>query len=396
VFAGGCDLQAAVVVADAGIEVVSELVDHSLMRRDGERYRMLDTIRSFAAEDADGQGETTEFRDRHLAHYIALMARVFQGGEEVDGRHAWLRTCQLERDNLRAALDHALAGGDGSLVEAITRPVGIYWLLAGAMREGERWTQARLDQIDPSRVGDRARAIMVLAEYPRWAGEHDRAIALRTEAIALARQSGDSEILATLLDDISWSLAANGRLEEAQAAVAEALELREREPDDAMGMAHTLSARADLYLREHRPQAALDLIPAIRACDERTPRQPIAIETDQLEAHALLDAGRRDEADGRLRYVLHASIQDDFRIGMLSALEGLARLAADEDPPRAAQLIGIADRVRAESGLGGYDPEAFTRLGADLRSRCGAEEFDAQRAAGHALPIAAIESAVLA
>ena len=92
---------------------------------------------------------------------------------------------------------------------------------------------------------------------------------------------------------------------------------------------------------------------------------------------------------------MHASIQDDFRIGMLSALEGLTRLAADEDPPRAAHLVGIVDRVRAESGLGGYDPEACTRLAAEVSSRCGADVFDAQRAAGHALPIAAIESAVL-
>ena len=36
-FAGGCDLEAAVAVADAGIDVIGELVDHSLMRRDGER-----------------------------------------------------------------------------------------------------------------------------------------------------------------------------------------------------------------------------------------------------------------------------------------------------------------------------------------------------------------------
>jgi hypothetical protein len=80
---------------------------------------------------------------------------------------------------------------------------------------------------------------------------------------------------------------------------------------------------------------------------------------------------------------------------VLSALEGPARLAADDDPPRAAHLIGIADRVRAESGLGGYDPEAFTRLAQEVSSRCGADVFGAQRAAGHALPIAAIESAVL-
>jgi hypothetical protein len=78
------------------------------------------------------------------------------------------------------------------------------------------------------------------------------------------------------------------------------------------------------------------------------------------EAHALLDAGRRDEADGRLRYVLHSSIQDDFRIGMLSALEGLtvpmtvhlvksASLArtvpSGADPPRAevAAVVPIED-----------------------------------------------------
>jgi hypothetical protein len=57
------------------------------------------------------------------------------------------------------------------------------------------------------------------------------------------------------------------------------------------------------------------------------------------------------------------------RWGILDALEGLAQLAAERDPWRAALLIRMADRVRAGSGLAGYDTAAFELLVRDVRAR---------------------------
>ena len=53
VFTGGCTLEAAEAICDADIDAIASLVDKSLLRRTGDRYWMLETIREFAAERLD-------------------------------------------------------------------------------------------------------------------------------------------------------------------------------------------------------------------------------------------------------------------------------------------------------------------------------------------------------
>ena len=80
VFAGGFTLDAAqgvgaddIVPVDAIAAVLVHLVDQSLVVADhqaaGTRYRLLDTVRSFAAEELAAAGRGDEVRDRHLGWY---------------------------------------------------------------------------------------------------------------------------------------------------------------------------------------------------------------------------------------------------------------------------------------------------------------------------------------
>ncbi len=50
VFAGGCTLEAAEEICGADLDEIASLVDKSLLRRTGDRYWMLETIREYAAE----------------------------------------------------------------------------------------------------------------------------------------------------------------------------------------------------------------------------------------------------------------------------------------------------------------------------------------------------------
>ena len=54
VFAGGCTLEAVEDVCGADIETIGALVDKSLVRSDGERFAMLETIREYASETIRG------------------------------------------------------------------------------------------------------------------------------------------------------------------------------------------------------------------------------------------------------------------------------------------------------------------------------------------------------
>ena len=119
VFAGGLTLDAAENVGAAGevgqyevLELLSALVDKSLaqVNEKGDRYRLLETIRAYAAEELSVSGEEHAARDRHLAFFVGLGERA-KVGMATSAISSWLGVLDIELDNLRAALDWSLASG---------------------------------------------------------------------------------------------------------------------------------------------------------------------------------------------------------------------------------------------------------------------------------------------
>jgi tetratricopeptide (TPR) repeat protein len=122
VFAGGFDLDAAeaVCVSDAVdaldvLDLLGSLVAKSLVIADysaqAVRYRMLETIRQYSAQEllrAEGDEEVLRIRDRHAAYYLSLAEA---GGPALSGHGQadWLRRFDVEYDNLRAVFQHLAA-----------------------------------------------------------------------------------------------------------------------------------------------------------------------------------------------------------------------------------------------------------------------------------------------
>ena len=121
IFAGGFTLDAAEsVVSDEAIDEfaildhLDALVDKSLVVAGdtdlGRRYRLLETIRQYAADRLDESGETQALRERHAAHYLQLTRRTapdLWGRDEVRA----LDTLDADLDNVRAMLDWQEAQG---------------------------------------------------------------------------------------------------------------------------------------------------------------------------------------------------------------------------------------------------------------------------------------------
>src|SRR5262249_59575927 len=102
VFAGGWSLDAAEQVAGASLDALQSLVEKSLVRFDGERYSLLETIREFAAEQLDESGELEETRRRHFEYFAALAAREDTSAEAGYGGQPGARLVCGE--NIRGAL----------------------------------------------------------------------------------------------------------------------------------------------------------------------------------------------------------------------------------------------------------------------------------------------------
>jgi predicted ATPase len=98
---------------DAVRRLVAELVELSIVQvptpgRGPARYRILDTIRTFAAEHLEVLGRTRAAAARHADHFLAFaeLARPHRRGADEG---AWVAGIVAELDNLRAAHRHFVA-----------------------------------------------------------------------------------------------------------------------------------------------------------------------------------------------------------------------------------------------------------------------------------------------
>jgi hypothetical protein len=199
VFAGGCSLDAAENVCCGGeieetLDLLSALVDKSLLIKeggdDGPRYRMLETVRDYAAARLKGAREPESVRDRHLAYFLDL-------GERAEpellrpNQLEWYRALEREPDNLRVALDWSRTAGP----EIGLRMVAALWRFSydrGYIKEGrERVAAALARETDESHTALRANALFGLAGFLCMMGDLEESRRLLEECRAIRANVGD-------------------------------------------------------------------------------------------------------------------------------------------------------------------------------------------------------------
>lgn len=204
VFSGGWSLTAAEsVVGDddtpAGevLDVMGRLVERSMVVVEpgaSTRYRMLETLREYAAERLADSGEAELLARRHAEFFrdFALEAEMTLRGH---GQRETLRRLRAEQPNMRAAI--AWFGGvgadlDSALVMAGT--LGLFWHL-GRHLEGRELLGRLLASPAGSKTA-RARALQAvsLVERPRACLVHPspRCAETATESLAIFEELGDA------------------------------------------------------------------------------------------------------------------------------------------------------------------------------------------------------------
>lgn len=144
-FAGGATLAALerVAAAPAGmvavpagqlVDLLSSLVERSLVEVTDGRYRMLETVRAYGAEQLASAGETEQLRHTHAAYFLDL-AREADSHLRRSEQLVWLARLDRERDNLHAALRRATAAGDNSTAFRLVAALSMYWWLRGSRAE---------------------------------------------------------------------------------------------------------------------------------------------------------------------------------------------------------------------------------------------------------------------
>jgi predicted ATPase/class 3 adenylate cyclase len=198
VFAGGATLAAAEHVAEADLDTLQSLVDKSLVRRTGERFWMLETIREFAVERLAASGEADELHRRFAEHFLALAEEAFPHlePEVLMGGHAWIDRLESELDNLREALDHFANVGAAESWLRLAGALPDFWIARGHTLEGLGRISRALDA-NPAPSAARARALIGASDLAEVTGEHSRRARLwADEALALQRAYGDARGIA--------------------------------------------------------------------------------------------------------------------------------------------------------------------------------------------------------
>lgn len=239
VFAGGFSLEAAeAICGEDTLEWLSRLVDKSLVvfyERQGEaRYRLLETIGTYAGLRLAEAGERDTHALRHATYYVELAMRAEQN---LTGKQQsfWINTLEREHDNLRAALHWSLESQNGALALRITRWLGRFWFFRGYYDEGLRWLRrvleinASVEQCDSTTDLAKyyARSLFHAGRLSRPYGNYAVTNGYFERSLAMVRQQNDLRTLAVVLNSLGVSAMEQNQFAQARTLFAESLAVLE-------------------------------------------------------------------------------------------------------------------------------------------------------------------------
>ena len=246
VFAGGFTLEAAEEVCAGGaiarrrvVDLLARLVEKSLVVADGERFRLLDTVRQYAAERLEEAAEHDTVALRHLDWCLALAE---QHDPLAAGPPRSLQALEGEHDNLRAGLAWALHRDPQTALRLATR-LWRFWLDRGYFAEGNRWLQTTVAAA-PEQTPLRVEALLAGAGLSLRLGDPNGFLRHVSDAVSAYRLLGDERATAAALYQHAM-FAQYVHRADAEALIAEALALARR-LEDARLLAAATHASATL------------------------------------------------------------------------------------------------------------------------------------------------------
>jgi predicted ATPase/DNA-binding CsgD family transcriptional regulator len=384
--------------------LTAALVDKSLVVLEPEilgeaRYRMLDTIREYAAARLADSGEPDAFQFR-LRDYVVrtaehnLMIGLARIPAPWSARVDVFRRYDVDSGNVSRVLAWCLAHGDAETGLRICIAVSPCWIVWGTFAEGGERLDAFLSlarsdssdvaasvrgaalvvraqlalSSDPAAAESAARdglklcrdagdqpwtaaALNLLSEIALHTGRAEDAGAHANEALSIAQASGDGWNEGYALGTRAAVAALEGRLREAEQLGSASVSVM-RGIDQQWGAARGLLGLGDLArLRGHPGEAHSRYVEALAVLREIGGRPEIARCLAGL-GRVAMDLGATEQARRHLARSIRLSQATGARIGIARGLEAFAALAVRENrPERAVQLIAAATALREKAGL---------------------------------------------
>ena len=433
VFVGSFSLEAASRVAvpggdgSAAYDALRRLVDKSLVVAEvtnGQaKYRLLATVRQYAAEQLSAAGEVEQCRQAHLGW---CQRRAATAETRLEGATQAVELAYLEGEvnDVRAALNFARDEGNANAVLEIAGSLGLFWYLHGHYKEGRDWLDwavvatpkapdvvrakalrasgylafLQCDYVAAVRrltaalrifkklKDDRGTALTLqrLGGVDHEQGRYQQAERHHAESLALFEGAGDRWGVASAHGYLGFSAWLQGDTERRRAECGTALELFSA-LNDSEGTAWSLLSLGVVARLDGDLGAAEELLGRSSAISEEIGfKEGIAWSLNQLGLVALRKGQAEAETMLRTSLEIHRELGDQWR--QTSVLEDLASTAVVAGDTRmAAILLGASETARATIGTPVPICEQPDHAAALLaaQSSLDAKEFDAAFAEGN-------------
>jgi predicted ATPase/serine/threonine protein kinase len=441
VFAGGCTLEAAEAVCntteDLGVDVldgVTGLVDNSLLVQRGSeerepRFLMLETFREYGREQLIAHQEDEATRKAHAA-YMLVMAEEEHLDMAPHEREHWLRCCDLEHDNFRAATHWLISSGDVEWAFRLGAALFPFWEQRDHLTEG-RETLARMLAMPGAspRTRSRARVVYCAAVLADTQADLDAAQLKGREARDIYRECGDIQGVASATIILAFQAQRRGRYAEAVSRFGETVALWTQLGDrtavdlatsnmahaaklggdydaarrlleeviastqargDARGFAGALNGLGDVAATQGDHAAARhyhhDSLAKYREIDDRWGVARVLTDLANVD----LQAGDYPQADGSFKEALRAFRELGHQRGVARQLESLAWCATCQSRDEHAVALtsaAAAIRQRIAAPPKPAERDRIERALAQARGRITAEAYDTAWTEGHSTPL---------
>ena len=374
------------------------------------RYRLLGTVREFAAGQLARAGDEARFLDRLTDHYLAMAARFDEHVLDEDQPDR-LRQLRAEHANLQAALAHSLDDRDSrrpgrspASAEQVQRwrrgcrlavSLRAYWQMRGLLTEGRHYLDQAL-RVVPGPSPERAWALGVRGRLATFQGDLVNAVADIGASIRLAEESGQELAAARGYLYLNLALAFAGEYEQ---AIAAGLTARQRLTacDDRTGLVCLEPQLAQLYQLAGNTDAALDRCQrGLARLSDSAPSGGNRWITSQLLLISGLAWYQRPGGDADCAVVIRRALAAKRRLGdevgtayCVEVLGWLAARGARFD--QAGRLLGAADSLWRGTGsrLSGIAvlQQIRQRVVDQAREALGDARYETARAQGAALEL---------
>ncbi len=351
IFAGGFTIEAAGAVCAGDADTtdrLGRLVDASLViaeeRSGAMRYRLLETVRQYAAGRLDEAGGNEAVRAAHVTWYLQL-AEATEPELTGDRQAEALAGLEIEHDNLRSTLAHLDAAGDDARRLRLATSLSRFWYVRGYLAESRRWLERSIDGVSDAPPLLRRRALTAASAVALLQGDYAAGVGFSERSLAAATETGDQRLIANGLSNLGAITLAAGDRGRARQLLEEAVALA-RTVDDERITALAINNLGDLALTEGEYERARPLFEeSLALLRQRGDTANIARSLFNLGAVEMM-LGSTEAAAGRFGESVGLGRETGDKEDLAWCLLGVAGVAARRaEGSRAAALLGAAEAL---------------------------------------------------